>query len=93
MKSRLFTDIIKNIDETINQYDQKALGKAIGISEKENHMFIQGLKVAKQIVDNIEELVKDEIPHEYFEEVVKGLQGCLEIEEMKEIIESVLEED
>lgn len=86
----------KNIIDVLNQaikHHQEIWEKSTDITEQEKHYFIQGLEVAKQLVEGEQDLVIDELAYETFEEVVEVLKGSLEKHEMEEIIEEVFDEE
>lgn len=84
----MYKDIIEGIDLAITSYSND-----YSMNNKNKIMMINGLKMARRIVDNIEDINVSKHSHTAFEEVVRALKDDLSLYEMQEIIEDILEED
>jgi 5-bromo-4-chloroindolyl phosphate hydrolysis protein len=72
----MYQNIINDVDGVINQHKENKI--KTGLTEKEKFYFIQGLEVAKQIIENAEDIAIDEIAYETFEDTVKALKDSLD---------------
>jgi hypothetical protein len=86
----MYQNIIDAINQCIENYKNN---DDIGGSDKDKHYFIEGLKVAKQIVEQVRE-TDIEMAYETFENVVMTLKNELDRYDMEVIIEDVfMDED
>ena len=81
----MYKHIIETIDEVIKQHQEK---KDIGISERDHHYYIQGLEVAKQLIQQVQD-TDIEMPHETLENVIIHLRNEISDDEMKDIIDNI----
>ncbi|MFO1442969.1 hypothetical protein KDN24_07025 [Bacillus sp. Bva_UNVM-123] len=87
----MYEHINEAIDKVI-EYHKTLDPKSHSLTEKEAHYFIQGLEVAKQIVNQSQEIDIEEVSYETFENVVKNLRTTLNQYDMEEIIGNVFME-
>lgn len=85
----LYQEVKENLDHITNHYkgDEEAKEK---MTEMGMFYFLQGLSVAKQAIEHLEELTLAEFPLEHLEETIKVLATSDEIEDNAEIVETVL---
>lgn len=81
----MYKHIIETIDEVIKQHIDK---KDVGESERDQHYFIQGLEVAKQLIEQVQE-TDIECAYETFENIVLNLRNEMSKDEMKDIIDEI----
>lgn len=84
----------EHINETINKVieNHKFLDpKKHNMTEKDTHYYIQGLEVAKQLVEQTQDFDTEELALETFENVVRHLSKTLDKYAMAEIIEAAYE--
>jgi hypothetical protein len=84
----MYQEIIKGIDELIKHH-KKLKPEDYKMTEQEAHYFIHGLNVAKQQVEQLQEIHTKELAYETFENVVKALCDHLDRYDMEVIIEDV----
>ncbi|MCA1027051.1 hypothetical protein LCM23_13195 [Cytobacillus kochii] len=77
----MYQGINKAIDQVISKHKKTI--------ERDTHYYIQGLEVAKLLVDQTQEIDVEEVPYETFENIVQILSNYLEKEDMEKIIAEV----
>ncbi|PLR99505.1 hypothetical protein [Bacillus sp. T33-2] len=84
----MYQSILDSINATI-EHHKKLNPSNHKLSEQEVHYFIQGLEVAKQLVEQTQELNVEELAYETFEDTVRTLSDHLDRYDMEVIIEDV----
>lgn len=81
----MYKEITKVLDIIIKQH------KDIegSVTEIEKHYFLQGLEVAKQQIEQLEELHTTELAYETFEDTVRVMKDNLDRYDMELIIEDI----
>ncbi|TCJ00426.1 hypothetical protein [Cytobacillus praedii] len=85
----------KHINEAIDkiiEFHKTLDPKKHNMTKEEAHYYIQGLEVAKQLVEQTQEIDTGELAFETFENVVRNLSAELDQYDMEEIIGDVFME-
>lgn len=91
---KIYDSILDLIDKEITYH-----GLSKHVSEENKHYFIQGLIIAKQIIEQEQDFVYSDYAYEKFEEVVESflddqvnVSNCLYPEDIEKIVEEQLSE-
>lgn len=87
----MYKIIFQVINEVIKCHETWKLTK--DMTERDRVMFINGLNVAKQLIEQIEEDNKIDFAYETLEDTIKFLKDNLNKEEVIEIVESIFDEE
>jgi 5-bromo-4-chloroindolyl phosphate hydrolysis protein len=83
----------KEINRVIDQIIELHKNTENEMTDRERHYFIQGLEVAKQQIEQLEEYHTTELAYETFEDTVRALKGNLDRYDMEVIIEDIFMDD
>lgn len=87
---KIMEDLLKTIDKVYEIHKNET---NTNVSEENKHYFLQGLKVAKQLIEQEQDTIYDEIPYETLGCFVSTLisEGKVEPEWALEIVNDAIE--
>lgn len=73
----------------IDSLNHMLKGKVYGMTEEHEHYYKQGINVARQIIEQIEDVNSSELAYETLEETLVSIKNSLHEEDVMELVRSV----
>lgn len=81
----MYQSIINDLDYIIKNYNPKSM------SDKEKHYFLQGVSMAKQIIEQAEDFNAGESAYETLEATLKAVNSHLFRDEVNQLVDEIYE--